>query len=204
MVLYALAVGPAAPEASAAPPPSPVLGIFGNANGDDVIDMRDVTAIERIILGLAPASPLADARHDGKLNARDIAQTERIISGRQTRITFEDEQQKAVTFKTPVQSVIPEHITSLAALRIIHGENLMVSAGSTAAKECMGPAFLQNLFNLPTIGAYGQPDYEAILRLNPDVLIAYRCGTLQEMLPGVTVFYADMGNPIRRKTCPVI
>ena len=192
----------AVPESSAAARPSPALGIFGNANGDDVIDMRDVTVLERIMLGLAPAAPLADARHDGKLDIQDLAQTERIISRTQTRITFEDERKKAVTFSTPIHRVIPEHITSLAALRIIHAAPLMVSAGSTAVKECMGPAFLQDLFDLPTIGAYGQPDYETILRLNPDVLIAYRCRTLQEKLPGVTVFYAGYGEPYPPENLP--
>ncbi|WP_022667513.1 ABC transporter substrate-binding protein [Desulfospira joergensenii] len=195
LLLSALTAAATAPALSAPARPNPPLGIFGNANGDDVIDMRDVTLTERIILGLLPATPLADARHDGKLDVQDISQTELIIGRQQTKITFEDEQKKAVTFDQPIRRVIPEHITSLAAMRIIHGEDLMISAGSTAVKECMGPAFLLDLFDLPTIGAYGQPDYEAILHLNPDVLIAYRCGTLQEKLPGVTVFYAGYGEP---------
>lgn len=201
-VLSALSFLLSIPGLSAAAFPSPALGIFGNANGDDVMDMRDVTLMERIILGLAPATPLADARHDGKLDIRDLFQTEQIIARKQTRITFEDERKKVVTFRQPVQRVIPEHITSLAALRIIRAQHLMVSAGSTAVKESMGPAFLQDLFDLPTIGAYGQPDYEAILGLEPEVLIAYRCQTLQEKLPGVTVFYAGYGEPYPPENLP--
>jgi iron complex transport system substrate-binding protein len=61
---------------------------------------------------------------------------------------------------------------------------------------------LQDLASLPTIGAYSQPDYEAILRLNPDVLIAYRCKTFQEKLPGVTVFYAGYGEPYPPENLP--
>ena len=201
-VLSALPVLINGPALFAAAPPSPPLGIFGNANGDDVIDMRDVTFMERIIFGLSPASPLADATHDGNLDMQDLAQTEMIIGRKQTTLIIEDERKKAVPFNKPIQRVIPEHITSLAAMRIIQAEKLMVSAGSTAVKECMGPAFLQDLSNLPTIGAYGQPDYEAILRLNPDVLIAYRCQTLQEKLPGITVFYAGYGEPYPPENLP--
>ncbi len=172
-----------------------VLGIFGNANEDDTMDMRDVTCIERMINGLAPATPLADARYDGKLDVRDLTQTQKIIAEKETILTIEDERKKAVTFQKPLQRVIPEHITSLAALRILNAGKTIVSIGSTAVQKCMGPAFLQGLAGLPTIGGYGQPDYEAILRLNPDILIAYRCTTLQEKLPGVTVFYAGYGEP---------
>lgn len=171
------------------------LGIHGNANEDGVIDMRDVTRIERIILGLDPLEPLADAAYDGIIDARDVIQTELIIVEQEQALTFEDERGDAVTIQKPVKRVIPEHITSLAAMRALKATDLIVSMGSTAVQDCMGRKFLQGLSNLPTIGAYAQPDYEAILGLHPDLLIAYRCVTLQEKLPGVTVFYAGYGAP---------
>lgn len=197
--LVLLATGPAPSARTLSPPP---LGVFGNANGDDVIDMRDVTVLERILLGMTPAGPLADALYDGKLDMEDVTQTEQIIGRQQKRLTVADEEKKAVTVMAPIERVVPEHITSLAAMRILHAENLMVSVGSTAVKESMGPNFLQNLSGLPTIGAYGQPDYEAILRLDPDLLIAYRRQTLQEKIPGVTVFYAGYGEPYPPENLP--
>jgi iron complex transport system substrate-binding protein len=173
----------------------PALGIYGNANKDDAIDMRDVTCIERIILGLTPQSQLSDARHDGKVDMLDVTQTELIIVRKEQALTLLDERGDAITVRKPVKRVIPEHITSLAAMRVLNAKDKIVSIGSTAAKKCTGLTFLQDLAGLPTIGNYSQPDYEAILSLNPDLLIAYRCGTLQEKLPGVTVFYAGYGAP---------
>jgi len=37
----------------------------GDANGDGIINMADVTKVERIILGLEPPTPGADANQDG-------------------------------------------------------------------------------------------------------------------------------------------
>ena len=178
-----------------ADPCKKTLEIFGNANGDDVIDMRDVTCIERVILGLSPNVRLADAAFDGRVDMLDIARVGQIILGKEKKLTILDEHEKAVTLDKPVKRIIPEHITSLAAMRVLHAEDRIVSIGSTAVKECMGHVFLQNLADLPNIGTYGQPDYEAILSLNPDLLIAYRSTTLQEKLAGVKVFYAGYGEP---------
>ena len=190
-----LAILTLAPLAMAASSKQSVLGIFGNANGDDVIDMRDVTCIERIILGLAPEVQLADAMHDGKIDIPDVTQTELIIAGRDRVLSLLDERGEVINVRKPVKRVIPEHITSFAAMRALGAQEKIISIGSTAIMECMGRNFLQDFAGFPTIGKYGQPDYEAILGLNPDLLIAYRCSTLQEKLPGVTVFYAGYGAP---------
>jgi len=40
------------------------LGIFGNANEDDTIDLEDVEYTPRIILGLIDQTQLADAEYD--------------------------------------------------------------------------------------------------------------------------------------------
>ncbi|MHC1604282.1 MAG: hypothetical protein ACXQTK_06270, partial [Candidatus Syntropharchaeales archaeon] len=44
------------------------LGIYGNANQDDTIDMRDVTKIARMICWLEDEVDLADAKYDGNIN----------------------------------------------------------------------------------------------------------------------------------------
>jgi iron complex transport system substrate-binding protein len=67
---------------------SPVLAsagyskIHGNANGDDVLDMRDVTYIKLVIFGKKPATTFADANYDGKISMLDLGQTKLIILGR--------------------------------------------------------------------------------------------------------------------------
>jgi hypothetical protein len=53
----------------------------GDANGDGVVDILDVTKTERIIAGLDAETPGADANEDGVVNALDITKIERIIAG---------------------------------------------------------------------------------------------------------------------------
>ncbi|MEA1906036.1 MAG: hypothetical protein U9N12_03645, partial [Euryarchaeota archaeon] len=58
------------------------LGIFGNANEDDTINMQDVTYTELIILEYRDQTELSDAKHDGKINMQDVTQIELVILGR--------------------------------------------------------------------------------------------------------------------------
>jgi len=56
--------------------------LFGDANEDDIIDMRDVTFTVRIILGLEEPTELADANQDGRIDALDVTRIGLIILGR--------------------------------------------------------------------------------------------------------------------------
>jgi len=53
----------------------------GDANGDDVVNMGDVTAAEMGILGLSTKSASADANGDGVYDMADIIKIERMILG---------------------------------------------------------------------------------------------------------------------------
>jgi len=171
-----------------------VLGVFGNANEDDTIDMRDLTYVKLIFFGKKPEAELADAKYDGKINPLDFIQIKLIIVGKEKEITIVDNDGDAVTVRKPVKRVIPNHITSMVAMRVLDAEDMIVGI-DTSVKKWMGPNFLQDLAELPLIGHYSTPDYEAILSLNPDLYFSYRAvygpggkETLRKKLPGVTVF----------------
>ena len=53
--------------------------LYGDANGDGEIDMRDVTYVGLIILDKKPETELADANQDGRVNVGDITYIELII-----------------------------------------------------------------------------------------------------------------------------
>ena len=53
----------------------------GDANADGVVNSADMTAVERIIVGLEAATAGADANGDGLVNTADITRIERIIAG---------------------------------------------------------------------------------------------------------------------------
>nr|CBH39730.1 ABC transporter, solute-binding protein [uncultured archaeon] len=55
--------------------------LYGDANGDGEIDMRDVTYVGLIILGKKPETELADANQDDRVNVGDITYIELIILG---------------------------------------------------------------------------------------------------------------------------
>lgn len=59
----------------------PSDGMPGDANLDSVVNMADVTKVERIILGLDDPAPCADANQDGEINMADVTKIERIILG---------------------------------------------------------------------------------------------------------------------------
>jgi iron complex transport system substrate-binding protein len=195
VLLFMLAAG------SAAAVKSKTLGIFGNANEDGVMDMRDVTYTERMILGLCPASPLADADHNGNVNSLDIELIGQIITETEKKLTILDNDADAVTIHRPVKRVIPDHLTCLAAMRILDAE-YMVAGIDTAVKKHMGRIFLKDLDHLPLIGGFSNPDYEAVLSLSPDIYLAYRSvygpggkQVLKEKLPGVTVIETGYYTP---------
>ena len=177
------------------------LGIFGNANEDGFVDMRDVTSAERMIRDLDPAGCLADADNDGSVNAADLRQIEQIIVEREQTLTILDNDGDVVSVKKPVKRVIPDHITCLAAMRVLDADDL-VAGIDTYIEDHMGAVFLLDLANLPEIGDFTNPDYEAVLSLKPDVYLSYRAvygpggkEVLKKKLPGVTVIETGYYTP---------
>ena len=66
------------------------LEIYGNANEDDTIDMRDLTYVKLIFFGKKPETELADAKYDGKINPLDFIQIKLIIVGKEKELTVID------------------------------------------------------------------------------------------------------------------
>ena len=170
-----------------------VLGIYGNANEDDTIDMRDLTYVKLIFFGKKPETELADAKYDGKINPLDFIQIKLIIVGKEKEITFVDARGEAVTVKKPVERIVILHITPSAAIRVL-GEEEKVVGSSSIGREKKNPLY-PVMSELPLIG---RGDYEAILNLKPD--IALQTGTsqgeLEEKLnPWVTVVRFEWYKP---------
>ena len=168
------------------------LGVFGNANEDDTINMQDVTYTELIILEYRDKTDLADGKHDGKINMQDVTQIELIILGKEKEITVVDSADRVVTVKKPVERIIPcmppiaEAIQVLDAVDEVVGVSYIITGEYKKADKSRSFPILSKL---PSVG--GHPvDYETVLSLNPDVVIEYvhkRPDELQEHLPGVPV-----------------
>jgi len=83
-----------------------VLGVYGNANEDDTIDMRDLTYVKLIFFGKKPETELADAKYDGKINPLDFIQIKLIIVGKEKELTIVDSADRIVTVKKPIRAAV--------------------------------------------------------------------------------------------------
>ena len=169
-----------------------VLEIYGNANEDDTIDMGDVVYTKLAIFGKKSKTELCDAKYDGRINVLDVIQTKLIILGKEKELTVVDSADRIVTVKKPVERIIPcmppiaEAIQVLDAVDKVVGVSYIITGEYKKADKSRSFPILSKL---PSVG--GHPvDYEAVLSLDPDVVIEYvhkRPDELQEHLPGVPV-----------------
>ena len=146
------------------------LEVFGNANMDETIDEDDVAYVEGIIDGTNEDTELADANYDGQVDERDIAQIELIMRGEEDDLTIIDESGKIITIKEPVERVVICHAMFAEVLRSLRTEDRIVGIPSYMADYVV---FYPELSKLPTIGGASTPDSEAIVSLNPDLVIVY-------------------------------
>jgi ABC-type Fe3+-hydroxamate transport system substrate-binding protein len=161
---------------------SPVLAsagyskIYGNANEDDTIDMRDTTYIKLVIFGKKPATTFADANNDGKISMLDVGQAKLIILGKEKQLTLVDQADRAVTVPRPIERVVT---TSRDSTRVIIGldacdkivgvqESPNPSHLPEIAKACGG-----TLFDRPAVGSFSNLNTELVVSLKPDVVFAY-------------------------------
>ena len=171
-----------------------VLDIYGNANEDDTIDMGDVVYTKLAIFGKKPKTKLCDAKYDGRINVLDVIQAKLIILGKEKELTLIDTGDRIVTVKKPVERVVTLLEYSAEVMRIFRTQDKIVGIGS-GITEC--EIYFPELSKLPSVGRWGAPDYEAILSLNPDLVIPLGSKTAKhaKKLPGVAVVGLSFYKP---------
>ena len=172
------------------------LGIFGNANEDDTINMQDVTYTELIILEYRDATGLADAKYDGSIDILDMTQIALIILGREKELTLIDSADRTVTVNKPIERIVVLTYPDAEAIKIVKAEERVVGVSSDIkARE----TFFPELSKLPSAGVTSNPDLERIIELNPDIIFTGKLksmGTnLENKLPDtIAVTCWDMGR----------
>ena len=196
---------------------SPVLAsagyskIYGNANEDDVLDMRDVTYIKLVIFGKKPATTFADANYDGKISMLDIGQTKLIILDREKQLTLVDQADRAVTVPRPIERIVLVGMLNSLRILVQLGSADKIVATSTVAgyiyddpgrSEYFSPLHkaAPELGELPRID-YRDPPLEFIVTLKPDVVISYGTtysnpNTIQERTGIPTVAIVGAGGDL--------
>ena len=147
-----------------------VLGIYGNANEDDTIDMRDVTYTKLVIFGKKPETELADAYYDGEVDVLDVVQIKLIILGRESELTFVDARGEDVTVSMPLERMVILNPDAAKAIRALGAKDRIVGVTGSMVDN---PTFYPELSEKPSVGSSFSPDVEAIIALEPDVVFTY-------------------------------
>jgi len=169
------------------------LEIFGNANMDDTVDEKDVEYVQGIIDGTNEATELADANYDGVINDEDIAQIELIICDEESELVIVDAEGNAVNVKMPLNRIVVPYHDSADLLRALQTADRIVAVPERIKNE---PSYYPKISELPSMGTVFEPDYEAVLSLNPDVFLVYSISWFDiEKLPGVACVHLDLLNP---------
>lgn len=148
------------------------LEIFGNANMDDTINNADVSYLQDIINGTKEVTKLADANNDAAIDEHDIEQVKSIISGVEKELTFIDCDNITVTIKKPLKNLVTAgHSGVLEALRVLKAGDQIVGMEEDDLKQ-YGKEFIADLSSTPSIGSFSEPDFEKIIDLKTDLVIA--------------------------------
>ena len=174
------------------------LGIYGNANEDDIIDMRDTTYTKLIIFGKKPETKFADANYDGKVSMLDVGQVKLILFGKQKKLTVEDDFGAAVTFSFPIERFIYhghncyvyETLRALGVVdRLIGITHRFAEPGGYRYSENYYP----ELIGMTSVGILASPDYEVINELEPDAVITDEKSHLEcDKMPDISVIAMDV------------
>ena len=166
------------------------LDVFGNANEDDTIDMRDTTYIKLAIFGKKHKTDLADANHDGKVSMLDVGQTKLIILGKEKKLTLIDDFGGIVTVNKPIERIVTLNYRLPELFVVIGAKNKIVGVESRFKTRMKDIAEAWDMMEVSVIGTSKLPDYEQILELKPDVIITTSMVEPEEVtekLPGIPV-----------------
>ena len=144
------------------------LEIYGNANEDDTIDMRDLTYVKLIFFGKKPETELADAKYDGKINPLDFIQIKLIIVGKEKELTIVDARGEDVTVSMPIDRIIVLNSDFADAVRAVGTRDKVVGVC-----EGLSEMYFPEISTLPTVGGWMGPDIEMVLSLEPDIVCCY-------------------------------
>jgi iron complex transport system substrate-binding protein len=144
------------------------LDIYGNANEDEIIDMRDLTFTARTILRLEDETELADANYDGRISVADMTQIGLIILGRESKLTLVDSSDRTVTVNKPVERIVTDLPASAEGISLLGAWDRVVGRPAHMTDEILFPG----VSDLPvTSGTYPDIDYEKVFELDPDIFL---------------------------------
>ena len=146
------------------------LEIYGNANEDDTIDMRDLTYVKLIFFGKKPETELADAKYDGKINPLDFIQIKLITVGKEKELTFVDTTGKDITVEYPLERIAILCAEVGAVIAALDAEDKVVGAVEQALTL---PETEKAFEGVHSLGTIIHPSLEDIIVVDPQIVFAF-------------------------------
>jgi iron complex transport system substrate-binding protein len=155
------------------------LDVFGNANEDDTIDMRDLTFTARIILRLEDETDFADANYDGRVSVADMTQIGLIILGRESKLTLLDQIGRAVTITRPTDRIVTLPIPLASMVYAIDGKGDRIVGMHPVSMKAIEEGILGEmcpelkLASIDFVTSGFEVNVEELLKLEPDVVFQW-------------------------------
>jgi len=146
------------------------LGVFGNANEDETINMQDVTYTELIILEYKDETELADAKYDSEIDILDVTQIELTILGQEKELTLIDSSDRIVTVEKPVERIVFTHHATAEGILILGAGDRVVGREYTIPTQELFPELMELPSVTTGLGPY-DVDYEKVFELDPDIFL---------------------------------
>lgn len=162
------------------------LRIFGNANGDDVIDDKDVKAIQGLIdnevADWKKTNYFADANHDGKIDDKDVEVVKKIIAKESVKMWYETSFSTKDTVATgenkrldayvnyPIGTKVGCEYTTVDFLSVLGVYNYFKATDSTMANN-YGDSTYPGISKLPSMGERNNLTLEDLGQMNREGII---------------------------------
>ncbi len=178
---------------------SGALMIYGNANGDSVLDSKDVEMIKGLI-DSGDYLKLADANMDGKIDSKDVEVVEKLIAHKSTKAYYLDMTDGPTAFDYPITSFMGIHqfvlipMVAIGAMQYMDGYTLSPSGIESAV-------MLQELFDKETNvnTSYNMVDVEklASLTTKPKYMVTHSSSLSNENKlekSGIQIIHMNFGG----------
>ena len=109
--------------------------------------------------------PNSCATHDGKVDSK-IGAARSFQAG---KISIIDSAGRVVSVKMPIERVVAFNNEHVETMRSIKADNKIVGVGTHIKSN----ELLSEFYDYPSVGATKNPDYENLVKLNPDVVLLY-------------------------------
>lgn len=161
------------------------LKIFGNANGDDILDSKDVEIIQSYVDGNIDSSDLievtesdrnetyylADANLNGSVDVQDIQVLNGIIDRTGSEMSLIDTFGHLVTVPLSIERVACDYFATAELLQLVGVQSKIVAVSN--ALVVLQDYYLQgaNTDRVVNFNSRTSPDFEAVAEADPDVWI---------------------------------